>query len=177
MLTGIMLSRLRRLNCERCLMTRVFPATRLETWERRYDPETGGMTESESAGGFFVIDQDAEEFIESTLGERFGIGSFFLMNLTREPETWAAVFFSEIIRDSDALLEARAELRPELGFAVYGDSQPGMKNPPLGAMVVTSADALRAASTRHEVFRKAWEALKLCSPDRKWVAVVDPYVD
>jgi len=149
----------------------------LETWEQRSDPETGGMIEPESAGGFFAIGQDAEEFIESTVGERFGLSSFFLMNLTREPDTWAAVFFSEIIRDSDALLEARGELRPELGFAVYGDSQPGMKNPPLGAMVVKSAEALRVASTRHEVFRKAWEALKLCSPDRKWVAVVDLYVD
>ncbi len=109
---------------------------------------------------------------ESLLGT-VGISPFFLMNLTRDSEVWAAVFFSDIIKDSDGLLSSRADLREDIRFAAYGETQPGMKNPPLGAMAVRSAEALCAASTRHEVFRKAWDALRSCAPDMKWVAIVD----
>jgi hypothetical protein len=154
-------------------MTRIFPARRVETSERRFDPQTRQMTGWTTADGHFHIEQEAEDFIDETLGRRFGLSPFFLMNLTRDPAAWAAVFFSEIIMDSDLLLSARAELREDIRFAAYGDAQIGMKNPPLGAMVVRSAEVLSLASTRHEVFRKAWDALRSCEPDRKWVAVVD----
>ena len=48
-----------------------------------------------------------------------------------------------------------------------------MGNPPLGAMVVKSAAALKNAATRHEVLSKSWNALQACALDKKWVAVVD----
>jgi len=95
------------------------------------------------------------------------------MNLTKDPAVWAAVFFTDIIKQSDEVLEARGELRNEIGFAAYGAAEPGMSNPPLGAMVVKSPTALKAAASRHEVFRKAWDALQSCAPDKNWVAVVD----
>ena len=60
------------------------------------------------------------------------------MNLTKDPAAWAAVFFTDIIKQSDELLEARGELRNEIGFAAYGAAELGMSNPPLGAMVVKS---------------------------------------
>jgi predicted NUDIX family NTP pyrophosphohydrolase len=154
-------------------MTKVFPASRLEASERHHDPERGLMTEWKGSGGYFVVAQEAEDYIEATLGERFGVSPFFLMNLTKDPAAWAAVFFTDIIEDSDELLKARAELRDEIGFAAYGTPEPGMRNPPLGAMVVKSAEALNAASSRHEVFRRAWDALQSCAPDKNWVAVVD----
>ncbi len=58
---------------ERCPMTRVFSARRVETSERRHDPQTRQMTEWRSAGGYFQIEQEAEDFIEDTLGQRFGV--------------------------------------------------------------------------------------------------------
>ena len=97
---------------------------------------------------------------------------FFLMNLTLQP-VWAAVLFTEIIKDSDQILNARAELRDLIQFAAYGDFKRGMPNPPLGAMTVKSAEALKLASARHPVFKKAWDALQSCAPDRSWVAVVE----
>jgi hypothetical protein len=48
------------------------------------------------------------------------------------------VLFTDIIKQSDELLRARGELRNEIGFAAYGSTEPGMSNPPLGAMVVKS---------------------------------------
>jgi hypothetical protein len=125
----------------------------MESSERRQDPETGQMTEWKGAGGWFEVGLDAENYIDKTLGDRFGIGPFFLMNLTKDRATWAAVFFAGIIEHSDELLEARAELRDDIGFATYGVVEPGRNNPPLGAMVVKSAAALNAASSRHKVFR------------------------
>ena len=71
------------------------------------------------------------------------------------------------------MLTARSELREEIRFAAYGTAELGMTNPPLGAMAVRSASALHAASSRHEVFRKAWDALRSSAPEGKWVAVVD----
>jgi hypothetical protein len=117
-------------------MTKVFPAWRLETSERRYDPESGQMTAWKGSGGSFEVGLATENYISAALGERFGISpSFFLMNLTNDPATWAAVFFTDIVKQSDELLKARAELRDEIGFAAYGAAEPGMNNPPLGAMV------------------------------------------
>ncbi len=162
-----------KVDFERRSMTRIFPARRVEWSKRRFDPQTRQMTGWTTSDGHFHIEQEAEDFIDETLGRRFSLGPFFLMNLTQDPKAWAGVFFSEIIKDSDLLLSARAELRDDIRFAAYGDAEVGMKNPPLGAMVVSSAEVLSLASTRHEVFRKAWEALRSCEPDRKWVAVVD----
>ena len=107
-------------------MTKVFPAWRVEVSERGQDPETGEMTDWRTSGGSLEVEQDAEDFIEETLGERFGVGPFFLMNLTNDPAAWAAVFFTDIIGQSDELLEARGELRNEIGFAAYGEAEPGM---------------------------------------------------
>lgn len=154
-------------------MTKVFPAWRIEASERRYDPASGQMTEWKGAGGSLEVTQEAEEYIDKTLGERFGISPFFLMNLTKDPATWAAVLFTNIIENSDEVLRSRAELRDEIGFAAYGAAQPGMNSPPLGAMVVKSSAALEAASSRHQVFSRAWDALKSCAVDKNWVAVVD----
>ena len=154
-------------------MTRIFPALRVESRERGEDADTGSMTEWEDAGGCFYIEADAEEYISEKLEERFGVGPFFLMNLTQDPQIWAAIFFTEIIKNSDEVLISRAELCDDIRFAAYGEAKPGMINPPLGAMTVRSASALHAASSRHEVFRKAWEALRSCAPEGKWVAVVD----
>lgn len=153
-------------------MAMVFPAWRVSESERRIDPETGRLMEN-NRGGFFVVEPEAEEYIETTLGKQFGVTPFFLMNLTKDPRTWAAVFFTEIIKDSDEVLTARAELRSEIGFAAYGDAKVGMNNPPLGAMAVMSAAALQQASSRHEVFKQAWDALQSCEAGRKWVAVID----
>ncbi|MGB6950165.1 MAG: hypothetical protein WBD84_13365, partial [Methyloceanibacter sp.] len=144
-----------------------------EMSQRGQNPETGQMTGWKNTDGSLEVEQDAEDFIEETLGERFGVGPFFLMNLTNDPAAWAAVFFTDIIKQSDEVLEARGELRNEIGFAAYGAAEPGMSNPPLGAMVVKSPTALKAAASRHEVFRKAWDALQSCAPDKNWVAVVD----
>jgi hypothetical protein len=41
------------------------------------------------------------------------------MNLTAQPQTWAAVFFTEIIKNSDEVLTARAELRDLIQFAAW----------------------------------------------------------
>jgi hypothetical protein len=63
------------------------------------------MTEWKGAGGFFAVDPDAENYIEEKLGRRFGIPPFFLMNLTKDPTTWSAVFFTGIIDNSDEVLK------------------------------------------------------------------------
>lgn len=154
-------------------MTKVFPAWRVETSDRRVDPKTGQMTEWKNTGGNFEVQQDAEDYIEERLGQRFGVSPFFLMNLTKDPASWAAVLFTDIIKQSDEVLRARSELSDQIAFAAYGAVEPGMSNPPLGAMVVKSPAALKAAASRHEVFRKAWNALQACAPDKNWVAVVD----
>jgi hypothetical protein len=148
-------------------MTRVFPAWRIEESVREKDTATGGITDWKARGrGWLEIDQDATDYIERTLGERFGVDVFFLMNLTARPETWAAVLFTEIIKDADEVLKARAELRDQIRFATYGDAKPGMLNPPLGAMTTNGAEALKLASTRHAVFKKTWDALQACAPDK-----------
>jgi hypothetical protein len=151
----------------------VFPASRIQTMERGFDPAKPGLTEFKDAGSFLAVEQDAEELIESKLGERFGVSTFFLMNLTRDPQAWAAVFFTGIVEDSDQLLASRAELADDLRFAAYGAAFPGMTNPPLGAMVIRSASSLSKASKRHPVFERTWEVLKPCSPEKNWVAVID----
>lgn len=154
-------------------MTRVFPAWRIGVSERGVDPRTGRMTEWKDAGGNLEVGPEAESYIEERLGERFGVSPFFLMNLTKDPASWAAVFFTDIIKNSDEVLKARAELGGDLAFAAYGKAEPGMSNPPLGAMVVKSRAALEEAASRHEVFAKAWSALKSCPVHENWVAVVD----
>jgi hypothetical protein len=131
------------------------------------------MIEGESTGGYFMVTPETEEYIQERLGEQFGVSPFLLMNLTNDRGTWAAVFFSRIIEKSDEVLKARGELRDEIGFAAYGKVEPGMSNPPIGAMAVKSAKALETASKRHDVFAKAWDALRSCSPDENWVALVD----
>lgn len=154
-------------------MSKVFSAVRLEEAQHTLDPATGEMTQWNSIGGFFRIDAVAEDYIEDLLGKKFGVSPFFLMNLTKDRTTWAAVFFTDIISDADMVLRARAELRDDLAFAAYGQATPGMANPPLGAMAVKSPRALEVAAERHVVFRKAWEALQDCSPQGEWVAIVD----
>jgi hypothetical protein len=131
------------------------------------------MTEWRESDSWLEIGSEAEAYIIEALDERFGVSPFFLINLTRDPATWAAVLFTDIINDSDEVLRARGDLRGEIGFAAYGPAELGMPNPPLGAMSVKSATALKMASSRHEVFAKAWAALKECAPDRNWIALVE----
>ncbi len=154
-------------------MTKVFEAYPVATSERRYDADAGQMTEWKKSGGGFEITIEAEDYIHNLLGARFAVGPFFVSNLTSDPASWAAVLFTDIIKESGEVLKARAELRDEIAFAAYGKAEPGMSNPPLGAMVVKTPAALETASSRHEVFRKAWTALQSCSPHKYWVAVVD----
>jgi hypothetical protein len=150
-------------------MTKVFPAWRLEEKQRGYDPTIGQMTDWKRTGSFFEVEEATHEYIR----EKTGRDPFFLMNLTKDPEAWAAVYFTSIIKKSDEGLKVRDDLGVEISFAAYGKVERAMTNPPLGAMVVLRPEDLAAASLRHEVFRKAWEALKSCARDKHWVAVVD----
>ncbi len=153
-------------------MTKVFPAWRIETSERRYDPDDNQMTAWKGSGGYFAVESDVEDYIDEAVGH--GVASaFFLMNLTKDPDRWAAVFFTDIIPNSDDVLKARAELSDKISFAAYGAAEPGMGNPPLGAAVFNSRTVLETASSRHEVFKKVWDALQSCDPNKNWVAVVD----
>jgi hypothetical protein len=70
-------------------------------------------------------------------------------------------------------MQARAELAEAIRLGGYGAAEPGMNYPPIGAAVINSRAALEAASSRHEVFQKMWDALQGCEPDRNWVAVFD----
>ena len=118
-------------------VTRVFEAWRVEDTVRSQEAATGRMTDWKTEATYLVVQQDAEDHIDEILGEEFDIFPFsFLCNLTRDPEVWAAVFFSDIIQDSDEVLRVRNELRDDLRFAAYGPAEPGMSNPPLGAMAV-----------------------------------------
>lgn len=152
----------------------VFQAWRIDMHVRHYDPQRKKITKKqEKAGSLALDDSDESLLIEQLLEYGVEIGPFFLMNLTNNPGTWAAVFFSKIIPNSDEVLEIRGEFRSQIGFAAYGPAEVGMQNPPIGAMVIRSASALQALSSRHEVYRRAWEALKDKSPDLNWVAVVE----
>jgi hypothetical protein len=152
---------------------RVFPAQRVECSSTRgLDPSSGRMTERKNEGGYFVVEEAAADFIDEILGDHVRSSAFYLMNLTEDPQAWAAVFFSDIIKNADEVLDARAELRDDIAFAAYGKAEVGIDNPALGAMVVKNPEALRVASSRHEIFQKAWDALQSCSPNRNWVAIV-----
>ncbi len=129
-------------------MTKVFPAWSMRTATRRGDPATGQMIE-EDARHSLELEEDAQDYIHETLNERFGVNAFYLMHLTREP-AWAAVLFTGVIKNSDEILKARGELREEIKFGPYGEVQPGMSNPPIGAMIVKSKSVLHAASSRHD---------------------------
>ena len=93
------------------------------------------------------------------------------MDVTRDPDVWAVVFFTDAIENSEEVLSSRAELRDEIKFAAYGPDEGGDTIPPLGAMVIKNAKALGEASSRHKVFMEAWEALRECSPGGRWVAI------
>jgi hypothetical protein len=150
-------------------MTKVFPAWRLGIIERRYDPATGQMTEWTDTGSYFEVEEATHDYIIEKTGQR----PPFLMSLTRDPGAWAAVFFTRTIERSDEVLRVRDELGAQIAFAAYDETELGMSNPPLGAMVVNRPADLAAASSRHEVFRTAWDALKSFAHDKQWVAVVD----
>jgi hypothetical protein len=150
-------------------MTKVFPAWRLHESQRDVDPRSGQKTEWRPTGSFLEVEEATHDYIR----EKTGRGPFFLMNLTQDPRAWAAVYFTKIIEQSDEVLKVRDELGVEIAFAPYGTAQLGMSNPPLGAMVIIRPEDLAAASSHHEVFRKAWGALKPCTRDKQWVAVVD----
>ncbi len=152
-------------------MTKVFPAYAIVEKGRKYDDKTDRMTDWEKTGGWLQVHDAGAEYIEKNLGDY--VDDFFLMSLTRELP-WAAVLFTSIIKNSNAVLKARAESRDALKFANYGSSEPGMPNPPVGALVVKRSDALKVASFRHPIFTKSWNALQACSPDENWIAVVDP---
>jgi hypothetical protein len=83
------------------------------------------------------------------------------------------VFFTSVISNSDEVIQSRAELAEAIRFAGHGATEPGRSYPPFGAAVIYSRSALEAASSRHPVFEKMWDALQSCDPDEKWVAVVD----
>ena len=105
-------------------MMKVFQAWRLGTAKRHHDPETDQMTAWETSRSSLVIEQTGEDYIDESLGERFGFSAFFFLNnLTVDPATWAAIFFTNIIENSDEVLEARAELRDEIRFAAYGTAE------------------------------------------------------
>ena len=152
-------------------MTKVFPAYAIVEEGRKYDDKTDRMRDWEKTDEWLQVDYAGAKYIEKNLGDY--VDDFFLMNLTRELP-WAAVLFTSIIKNSDEVLKARAELRDALKFASYGPSEPGMPNPPVGALVVKSSDALKVASSRHPIFTKSWNALQACAPDDNWIAVVDP---
>jgi hypothetical protein len=149
-------------------MTKVFNAWRLIETVRGVDPKTGEMTEM-GKNSFFVVDEATETYIR----EKTGRNSFFLMNVTSDPATWAVVFFTTIIERTDEVLKVRDELNAQIRFVAEGEPKPGMKYPPFGTMLVNRPEELAAASSRHEVFQKAWDALKACAPDKEWVAVID----
>jgi hypothetical protein len=149
-------------------MARVFPAWRLEESQRGVDADTGQMRELKRTN-FLEVEETTHDYIRQTTGQ----SPFFLMNLTEGFDAWAAVYFTKIIERSDSVLRVRDELRVDIAFAAYGEAEPGMSNPPLGAMVVKRPEDLAAASLRHEVFREAWNALQSCAQDEHWVAIVD----
>jgi hypothetical protein len=67
----------------------------VEEFSRGQEAQIGGMTAWENASGFFHGQQEAEDYIEATLVARFGVSPFFLMNLTQDQDTWAAVFITD----------------------------------------------------------------------------------
>ena len=154
-------------------MNRVFPAFKYRRHREGIPSERPPPPELASDTYLYVLDE-AEDFIRHQIGQRFRFSPFFfLANLTSRVDCWAAVFFTEIIKNSDEVLAVRAELRPDLGFAAYGDAETGMSNPPIGAMDVRSKASLKKAADRHPVYRAAWDTLAACSEDTNWVAVVD----
>jgi hypothetical protein len=153
------------------VVTKVFPARRLEERERRYDAESKGINETDR-GSYLAVDTDADEYIDEAIGHRW-MSAVFLQHLTADPKSWAAVFFTSVISNPDEVIQTRGEFADAIRFAGYGTVEPGMSYPPFGAAVINSRDALEAASSRHEVFQKMWDALRGCEPDRNWVAVVE----
>jgi hypothetical protein len=103
------------------------------------------MTDWKQTGSFFEVEQSTHEYIERKTGRT----PFFLMNLTQDPKAWAAVYFTKIIDQSDEVLKVRDELRVEIAFAPYAPVHAGMRNPPLGAMVINRPEDLAVAATRH----------------------------
>jgi hypothetical protein len=152
-------------------MTKVFPAQRLQIRERRYDAEKKRIIEIDK-GSYLAVDSVADEYIDEAIAHRWA-SAMILTRITKDPGSWAAVFFTSVISNSDEVMQARGELSDAIRFAGYGAAEPGMSYPPLGAAVINSRDALDAASSRHEVFQKMWDALRDCEPNRNWVAVVD----
>jgi hypothetical protein len=152
-------------------VTKVFPARRLEVRERRYDAETKRVIEIDK-GSYLAVDTDADEYIDEAINHRW-MSAITLTRITKDPGTWAAVFFTSVISNSDEVMQARGEQAEAVRFAGYGATEPGMSYPPFGAAVINSRAALEAASSRHEVFQKMWDALRDCEPDKNWVAVFE----
>lgn len=155
-------------------MNRIFPATKVYTTNRAQNPRTGQLDPGVTEYKGFCIQDDHEALISASLGERFGFWTHgFLANLTKDEPVWAAVFFTDTIKDSDAAMDARGELRSQLRFAPYGPAELGMSNPPLGALEVKSKYALKLAAERHPAFAAAWSVLEACSEHTNWVAMVE----
>jgi hypothetical protein len=153
-------------------VTKVFPAQRLLTWERRYDVERKRIIETDKKS-YLWVDSDADAYIDEAIAHRW-LSAITLTSITKDPASWAAVFFTTVISNSDEVIQARAELAEAIRFGGYGATQPGMNYPPFGVAVINSRAALEAASSRHEVFQKMWDALQGCEPDKNWVAIVHP---
>jgi hypothetical protein len=89
-------------------VTKVFPAQRLLTWERRYDAERKRIIETDKRS-YLWVDSDADAYIDEAIAHRW-LSAITLTSITKDPASWAAVFFPAIISNSDEVIQARGEL-------------------------------------------------------------------
>lgn len=152
-------------------MDLVFPAQRIVETTLTANANSNQPLKSLSSRGYFVLDPTDEELLFSKIKPEITI--FFLWNMTENRDVWSVVFFSEPIKGSSKVLEARANLRDQLVFAAYGNVTPGMIDPPLGAFAIQSKSSLEAGATRHPIFARAWKLLKDKTENANWVTLID----
>lgn len=126
----------------------------------------------------YWIPDEAQELLEPILGpyDQNPMWYFDKLNFGRPPAPWALACLDREYPIAGHVATSRP---PSAGisFAPYNQVPNPMPKdlvPGVGVLVFSSNSGLERSAANSPVFAAVWSALRECSPERRWLVILDP---
>ena len=126
----------------------------------------------------YWIPDAAQELLEPILGP-YGqdpMWCFEKLNFGRPPAPWALACLDREYTLAGHVATSRPP-RAGIGFSTYQQMPNPLPRdfvPSVGVLTFASKRGLELSAANSPVFAEVWGALQGCSPDRRWLAILDP---
>jgi hypothetical protein len=145
----------------------------------------GGSAISTDGGPFvpddrltYGIPDEAQELLEPILGpyDQDPMWYFDKLNFGRPPAPWALACLDREYTIAGHVATSRPP-NAGIAFAPYNQVPNPMPNdfvPGVGVLTFASKGGLERSAANSHLFATVWNALQKCSPERRWLVILDP---